>query len=286
MLKLGENQKLMIDELTPHGAYLRESPERGKEAQGASPERVLLPKRYVPEDAAEGDPVDVFLYRDSEDRMIATTETPKLMLHRTGRLTVRETGRIGAFLDWGLAKDLLLPFANQTARVHKGDEVLCALIIDRSGRLAATMNVYPYLENRSDYHAGDWVTGTVYEKSDNFGLFVAVDDRYSGLIPKKELTRPIAVGESVRVRVALVQPDGRLSLSLRDKAYLQMDADAERLSEYLNREGRIPFTDKADPVRIREAFGMSKNEFKRAVGRLLKEDRIEIGETEIRLKRN
>ncbi|MCR4762160.1 MAG: S1 RNA-binding domain-containing protein [Lachnospiraceae bacterium] len=279
MLKPGEKQILVVQERTEHGIYLKESPES---ANRTSKERVLLPKRYVPDGVREGDEIEVFLYLDSEDRLIATTDTPKLALHRPGRLTVRETGRIGAFLDWGLPKDLLLPFANQTTRVHKGDEVLCAPIIDKSGRLAATMNVYEYLENTSPYHEDDWVTGTVYETSSNFGAFVAVDDRYSALIPRKELTRTIAVGERVRVRVTRVQPDGRLSLSLRDKAWRQMDADAAAILSYLEREGRIPFTDQADPALIRETFGMSKNGFKRAVGRLLKEKKITLGEREIR----
>ena len=125
------------------------------------------------------------------------------------------------------------------------------------------------------------VQGTAYEKSDNFGIFVAVDDRYSALLPKKELTRAVAIGEELRVRVTAVQPDGRLALSLREKAYLQMDADAEAILARLSSDGRIPFTDKADPATIRDAFGMSKSEFKRAVGRLLKEGKLEIGEGEI-----
>ena len=270
MLKIGEKQTLIIDEIGEHGAFLKE------EGSGRDAGRVLLPGRYLKGGEKKGDALQVFLYRDSEDRPVATTDEPAITLHGIARLTVRETGRIGAFLDWGLPKDLLLPFANQTRRVKKGEEVLCALILDKSGRLAATMNVYEYLENMSPYKADDWVTGTAYETSGEFGVFVAVDDMYSGLIPKKELSRDVTIGEKLRLRVKSVRDDGRLELSLRDKSWLQMDADAEAIKKRLDEEGSIPFTDKADPAVIKEAFGMSKNEFKRAVGRLLKEGKIVI----------
>ncbi|MBR4529000.1 MAG: S1 RNA-binding domain-containing protein [Lachnospiraceae bacterium] len=271
MLRAGEKQTLRVQERTEHGVYLVPGDPDGKET-----ERVLLPRRYVPDGVKPGDPVEVFLYFDSEDRLVATTQTPALMPGQVGRLIVRETNRIGAFLDWGLPKDLLLPFANQTKRVKKGESVLCTVLTDKSGRLVAAMNVYEALETQAPYRAGDWAEGCVYEKSDNFGAFVAVDDRYSGLIPKKELVGEITVGQQVRVRIARVQPDGRLSLSLREKAYLQMDTDADRIMQRLAAEGRIPFTDKASPELIREQAGMSKNEFKRAVGRLLKQGRIRI----------
>lgn len=280
MIRIGEQQTLTVIELTTHGAYLAEeaSVTPGKKAA----DRVLLPGRYLSGKEQTGDRIEVFVYLDSEDRPVATTQMPKLMLHQVGRLMVRETGRIGAFLDWGLPKDLLLPFGGQTAPVHKGDSVLCAVILDKSGRLAATMNVYEYLKNHAPYEAGDWVEGTVYETSHNFGAFVAVDDVWSGLIPKKELVGELRPGTGVRVRVTAVQPDGRLMLAVRDKAWLQMNVDAQMILDHLAENGRIPFTDKADPEQIRQVFGMSKNEFKRAIGRLLKEGRVSVGEGEIR----
>ena len=275
----GEKQILAVGELTEHGAYLVKQGDlrsiTAKDA-GSALEKVLLPKRYLPAGAKKGDSLEVFIYLDSEDRPVATTDEPLITLHGISRLKVKETGRIGAFLDWGLPKDLLLPFANQTRRVKKGDEVLCALILDKSGRLAATMNVYEYLENTSPYKTGDWVHGTAYETSGEFGVFVAVDDRYSGLIPKKELNRDVTIGEKLRVRVMSVKEDGRLALSLRDKAWLQMDTDADAIMKKIEEDGFIPFTDKADPAVIKETFGMSKNEFKRAVGRLLKKGKISI----------
>lgn len=275
MLKLGENQTLTVARRTEHGIYLTDR-EDGEE--------VLLPRHYLTGREQEGDSLEVFLYLDSEDRPVATTDQPKLRLHEVGRLKVCATGKLGAFLDWGLPKDLFLPYANQTTPVRKGQEILCAPILDKSGRLAATMNVYEWLETGSHFRAGDWTEGTAYEKSGNFGIFVAVEDRYSALLPRKELTRDVAVGEKLRVRVTRVLPDGRLDLSLRETAVRQMDEDAEKLLSYLSKNGTIPFTDKAEPSLIRNTFAMSKNEFKRAVGHLLKEGRIAIGTDRIEKK--
>lgn len=270
MLKLGETQTLTIAEITEHGAYLTDEEKS---------EEVLLPGRQIPEGAKAGGRVEVFLYRDSEDRLIATTKQPKLHLHEVGWLTVAAVNRTGAFLDWGLDKDLLLPYHEQPcdAHVKEGEECLAAVYIDKSGRLCATMNVYPYLRTDSPYHTGDRVNGTVYETSGNFGMFVAVDDCFSALIPKKELVRPLRVGETISARVTRVRPDGKLDLSLREKAMYQMDSDCGTLLRILDeRGGKLPFTDKADPERIREEVHMSKSEFKRAVGHLMKEGRVKI----------
>lgn len=277
MIELGKKQVLRVVKKVDFGVYISEE-------QGAE-DKVLLPRKQVPEGTEVGSEIEVFIYRDSDDRLIATTNEPLIMLGDVRRLKVKDVGRIGAFMDWGLEKDVLLPFKEQTRKVSRGDDVLCAMYVDKSGRLCVTMNVYRYLLNESPYHKDDKVMGTVYEMSDNFGAFVAVDDIYSGLIPKKELYGNIRIGDSVSARVVSVKEDGRLNLSLREKAYLQMDTDAEKLLEMLEgNSGSIPFTDKAAPELIREKTGMSKNEFKRAVGRLLKEGRIEIKADSIVLK--
>ena len=277
MIRLGEKQTLVVIKKVDFGVYLAE--------KAGSEEKVLLPVKQVPHGADLGSSIEVFIYKDSDDRLIATTNEPRIKLGDVRRLTVKDVGRIGAFMDWGLEKDVLLPFKEQTRKVSRGDDVLCAMYVDKSGRLCVTMNVYRYLLNESPYHKDDKVMGTVYEMSDNFGAFVAVDDIYSGLIPKKELYGNIRIGDSVSARVVSVKEDGRLNLSLREKAYLQMDTDAEKLLEMLEgNSGSIPFTDKAAPELIREKTGMSKNEFKRAVGRLLKEGRIEIKVDSIVLK--
>lgn len=269
MIKLGEKQELEVIKKVDFGVYLAE--------KSGSDEKVLLPVKQVPEGCDIGSRLEVFIYKDSDDRLIATTKTPKIMLGDVRMLRVKETGKIGAFMDWGLEKDVLLPFKEQTRKVRAGEEVLCAMYIDKSSRLCVTMNVYKYLLDKSPYSKDDKVIGTVYELSDNFGAFVAVDDIYSGLIPKKELYGNIQIGNSVNARVMSVREDGRLNLSLREKAYLQMDSDADKLMKMLEEGGgRLPFNDKAAPELIREKTDMSKNEFKRAVGRLLKEGKIEI----------
>ena len=286
MLQLGEFQELQIIKRSEYGMYLALPDPSAplSEAQKGNPaDQVLLPNKYVPAGAKPGDLISVFLYKDSSDRPVATTLTPKITLHKTAVLTVKSVGKIGAFLDSGLEKDFLLPFAEQTKRVKEGEDVLAALYLDKSNRLCLTMNVYPYLRTDSPYKKDDDVSGRVYETSGNFGVFVAVDDCYSALIPKKELFQDIPAGSTVRARVTEVRDDGKLTLSIRQKAYLQMDEDAERIMELIESyDGVLPFSDKASPETIKREAGMSKNEFKRAVGRLYKERRIELGEGTIR----
>lgn len=271
---LGKKQMLRVVKLVDFGVYL-----------GTEEEKVLLPKKQVPEGTKTGDELEVFLYKDSSDRLIATTAEPALTLGALAVLPVADTGRVGAFLEWGLEKDLLLPFKEQTAMVEKGDKVLVALYVDKSRRLCATMKVYDRLLTDSPYKKDDHVSGTVYEFSDNFGVFVAVDDRYSALIPKREAFGSLKVGDKVQARVVKVHEDGKLDLSIREKAFIQMDADAaaivKRMEEY---GGELPFTDKAEPELIQKEFGLSKNAFKRAVGRLLKEGKVEIRKSSIVLK--
>ena len=160
---------------------------------------------------------------------------------------------------------------------------MIALYLDKSGRLCGTMKVYPYLCKNSPYRIDDQVRGRVYELSDNFGAFVAVDDTYSGLIPKREGISGLKVGNIVRARVSGVKEDGKLDLSIREKAYLQMDEDAECVMEIIGEfDGVLPFDDKASPELIQREFGLSKNAFKRAVGRLMKQGRVEIRDGHIR----
>lgn len=275
MLLLGERQELTVVKTVAFGVYLSDSP------QGE--ERVLLPKKEVPEGTAVGSRLQVFLYKDSSDRLIATMREPVVTVGRTAVLKVREISKIGAFLDWGLEKDLLLPFREQTAKLYPGDECLVALYIDKSGRLCATMKVYHYLQTQSPYQIGDSVEGRVYEISRNFGAFVAVDDQYTALIPAREVPVEVKPGDKVRARVTGVKEDGKLDLSIRDKAYLQMDEDAEYVMQVIEEyEGVLPFDDRVPPDIIKREFGLSKNAFKRAVGRLLKQGRIEIREKRIR----
>ncbi len=279
MIELGKKQTLLVVKKVEFGVYLAEK------MDADAKDRVLLPAKQVPENAAEGSRLEVFIYKDSKDRLIATTREPVLTVGKTAVLKVRQVTKIGAFLDWGLEKDLLLPYHEQTVRVHEGQECLVALYVDKSSRLCATMNVYPYLEKNSPYKKEDQVKGRVYQTSDNFGVFVAVDDRYSALIPAREAAGKYRPGTILNLRVTEVKEDGKLNVSDRQKAYLQIDEDAKNVLQVIEEfAGVLPFDDKAAPEVIRREFGLSKNAFKRAVGHLLKEGKIEIRERRIYLK--
>lgn len=270
-MKLGKKQVLTVVKQVEFGVYL-----------GSEEDRVLLPKKQVPEGTEIGDPVEVFLYKDSSDRLIATTNTPLIELGELAVLKVAEVGKFGAFLSWGLEKDLLLPFKEQTTSVEAGDDCLVVLYVDKSERLCATMKVYEHLRKDSPYEKDDKVKGIIYETSDEFGIFVAVDNVFSALIPRKEAYGELKVGTVIEARVTEVKEDGKLNLSVREKIPFQMDKDATVLLDFINaNDGEIPFTDKSDPEEIKEALGMSKNAFKRAVGRLLKNGKIEIKEKSI-----
>lgn len=276
MLRIGEKQKLQIVKEVFFGVYLGEEP-------GAK-EKVLLPKKEVDAEAKPGDELEVFIYKDSNDRPIATRREPLVTLGHTALLKVKEVNRIGAFLDWGLEKDLLLPFHEQTARVSPGEMCVVALYLDKSSRLCGTMKVYHYLKTNSPYRVDDQVCGRVYEISGNFGAFVAVDDQYSGLLPKHEAASGVRVGDIVHARVTGVKEDGKLDLSIREKAYLQMDEDAEFVYQGIQEfDGVLPFDDKTSPEVIQREFGLSKNAFKRAVGRLMKQGRVEVSGGHIRI---
>lgn len=279
MLKLGEKQTLEIMKKVDFGVYLKNPVDETGE------ERVLLPAKQVPAGVGVGDKIEVFLYKDSKDRLIATTNTPLLMMGEVKVLTVAQVGKMGAFLNWGLEKDLFLPFREQTRKVREGDECLVTLYIDKSSRLCATMKVYHYLSLSSPYKKDDKVEGVVYEISDNFGAFVAVDDKYSGLIAKKEFFGNVKVGDRISARVVQVKEDGKLDLSIREKALTQILIDAEKVLDVIESfDGVLPFNDKANPEVIKRELQMSKNEFKKAVGHLLKSGKIEITEKSIRLK--
>lgn len=275
-MKLGEKQKLTIVKKVDFGVYLAE-PEKEEI-------RVLLPAKQVPENSGIGDELEVFLYKDSRDRMIATTNQPMLTLGETAVLKVLELGKIGAFLDWGLEKDLFLPFKEMTEKVRPGDQILVTLYIDKSERLCASMKgLYHLLKTDAPYQKEDTVSGRIYEFSDNFGTFVAVDDTYSAMIPAFEDCSGFRIGDVVTARITNIKPDGKLDLTFRKKAYLQMDADAGKVMEVIEAYGgSLPFNDKASPEVIKKEMQMSKNAFKRAVGRLYKEHKIEITERGIR----
>lgn len=275
-MKLGDYQTLQVVKQVEFGIYL---------AQHKDDEtRVLLPKKQVPTGIQIGDELEVFLYKDSKDRLIATTAKPKLTLGKCSALKVISVGNIGAFLDWGLEKDLFLPYKQMTQDVRAGDEILVTLYIDKSHRLCASMkDLYGLLQQNSPYQKGDTVTGRVYEFSHNFGTFIAVDDRYSAMIPSHEDCSMLRIGDVIEAKITNVKPDGKLDLTRREKAYIQMDADAAAVMKLIEESGgELCFNDKAPAEVIKQETKMSKNAFKRAVGHLYKERKIEITTNRIR----
>lgn len=276
MIELGKKQILTVVKKVDFGVYLADATASSDSSEHIE-DKVLLPMKQVPEDVQINDNLTVFVYRDSRDRLIATTREPMLEVGGLALLTVKQVGKIGAFLDWGLEKDLLLPYKEQTAPVKQDEQCLVTLYVDKSNRLCASMKVYHYLHTDSPYHKDDKVEGVVYEISRNFGVFVAVDNQYSALLPKTEPAQGIKVGDRISARVTEVKADGKLSLSIREKAYIQMNEDARKLLELMEREGgSLPISDKSDPEIIRSRTGMSKSEFKRAVGNLYKQRQIVI----------
>ena len=200
MIRLGEKQTLTVVKKVEFGIYLAE---REKDET-----RVLLPAKQVPQGTELGDRLEVFLYKDSKDRVISTTQEPKLKMGEVQALKVISVQGIGAFLDWGLEKDLFLPYKEQVGKVQEQDEILVRLYIDKSKRLCASMKeLYDMLDTDSPYRIGDMVQGRVYEFSDNFGTFVAVDNHYSAMVPRHEDHSSLRIGDLVEARVTGVKPD-------------------------------------------------------------------------------
>jgi len=282
-MRLGYMQTLVAVKKTDFGLFLTDI-EKKDDKNRALGDEVLLPKNQVTEDMRVGSEIEVFLYKDSEDRMIATRLVPYIKIGEIKKLRVKEVNKIGAFLDWGLPKDLLLPFKEQIYEIKSGDEILVTVYIDLSDRLCATMDLYSRLSLLPPYQKDDMVKGTVYQVHEQFGAYVAVDNKYSALVPKKELHCELKQGDEIEARVLEVKEDGKLDLSLRQKAYVQMDADSALILDKLKQAGgSLPYQDKSSAEEIKEEFNLSKAAFKRAIGRLYKERVIVIEKDGIRL---
>ncbi|MCR4568028.1 MAG: RNA-binding protein [Pseudobutyrivibrio sp.] len=272
-MKLGELQKLKIQKRVDFGVYLSDGTDK-----------VLLPKKQVPEDCKIGDELTVFVYKDSKDRMIATTNTPKLTLGQFGVLPVSQINKVGAFLDWGLEKELFLPFKEMTRKPSEGDEILVRVYIDKSERLCASMKgIYDLLSKKPPFAVGDEVEARIYEFGHDFGTFVAIEDKYSAMIPRHEDVSKYRIGDILMVRITGIKEDGKCDVTIRDKAYVQMEDDAVAILDLIDSyAGVLPFSEKASPEVIKRETGLSKAAFKRAIGRLYKERKITINDGKIR----
>lgn len=251
-----------------NGAYGRKAGETG---------RVLLPFAEQLGRPGRGETVTVYFYEDKGGRLTCTMRTPILKEGEVGILRVAATTKIGVFLDNGVPKQVLLPFKEQISSPEVGDEVLVWLYSDKSGRQAATMRVYGHLEKHSPYREDDRVTGFVYEINPKLGIFVAVDNKYYGLVPINETFKNYEYGDEVEARVAKVREDGKLDLLIRDKLYKTIEEDADVILYELKRNnGFLPYGDRADAEFIEETYAMSKNQFKRALGHLYKNHIVEL----------
>lgn len=276
MFKLGEFQELRIVKNTDHGVYLAEIDDTS--------EKVLLPKNQVEQHFKLGDIIKVFIYKDSMDRLIATTSTPLIELGKIALLRVTQVNSIGAFLDMGLAKELLLPFKEQSSNLRVGDKVLVSMYIDKSERLCATTKIYDTLRTDSPYQKNDQVSALVISHNPKFGTFVAVDEIYNGLIPTNECQTIPRIGETIQARVIEVREDGKLNLSTRKEINQQIDLDSQLILDKLNNaNGYLPYNDKSLPDDIKKEFNLSKNSFKKAIGRLYKNRSIDIKDDGIHL---
>ena len=206
MIRLGEIQTLIVTQLSPTGAYLGSR-------EGDFVEEILLPGKQVPAGTEVHDELEVFVYRDSGDKMIATTIKPKITLDQIALLNVKQVSNIGAFLDWGLPKDLLLPFKEQTTKVKEGWPYVVRLYIDKSQRLCATMRIYEFLRTDSPYQKDDRVSGIIYDMKNDLGALIAVDHKFNGLLPKSEIYDDFHEGDIIEARVARVKEDGKLDLT-------------------------------------------------------------------------
>jgi uncharacterized protein len=260
---LGQWVSLAIRRFGPPGGFLVE------EALGADAETILLPGAEIPEGAEVGQTLEVFVYLDSEDRPVATLRAPLVELGDVAFLAVTALTSFGAFFDWGMPKELLVPLVEQTRDVRVGERHPVGLYVDDTGRLAGTMKIAELLGERGDFQLGEWVEGEAWRNEPELGLFVIVEQRFVGLLPAGEPHR-LSRGEKAEFRVATVLPDGKIELSLRGHAHEELATDAAHVLEVLARPGTPKVGDRSDPEEIRALFGLSKKAFKRAAGRLLK----------------
>ena len=274
MLLIGRYNRLKIDRITASGAFL-----------ATSEGDVLLPGKFIPEGAEPGSGIDVFIYRDSEDRLVATTQTPRAVVGEFALLRVKDNTKTGAFLDWGLDKDLLLPFGEQPAPVKKGEDALVRLYLDNSGRIAASAKLEKFLRPADgSLSEGDEVELLLYAFSD-LGAKVIIDNTYGGLLFRNELYAKPARGERLRGYVKKIRDDGKIDVTLRKGGVQEATADRETILAALKaRDGFLPLTDKSSPEAIAELLRLSKKSFKKGVGGLYKEGLIDITAEGIRLR--
>lgn len=262
---LGRTISLRIKRLAGPGAFLDAGPDC----------ELLLPGAQLPANANVGDLIEAFVYLDSEDRPIATTARPALELDEVTFLTVSDLSRFGAFFDWGLPKELLVPFAEQTCELARGDLHPIGLVLDDTGRLMGTMRIRELLEPAHNFKVGDWLQGEAWREEPGIGVFIILERKHLGLVPAHE-AHGLWRGQAAQFRVTHVWPDGKVELSPRGLGYEEIEKDARRILKALALPNPPRVSDKSSPEELRDLFGLSKKAFKRALGKLLKEGAVEL----------
>ncbi len=268
MAKIGRYNLLEVIKFEPQGAYL----------QGGWLGEILLPKRYVPEDCEVGDPLNVFVYLDSKDRFIATSQKPRAQVGEVAFLEVKDVNHIGAFLDWGLAKDLLVPFNQQQTSMEVGQSYLVYVYSDdETHRIAASSKLNKYITRLTkDYKQGQKVSLVISDTTD-LGYSAVIDNQYWGLLFFSDVVRPLKVGQKLNGFIKQLRSDGKVDLSLHAPGFSKIENLAEKIMARLDKsEGFLPLSDKSDPESIYEAFSISKKAFKTAIGTLYKQRKIRI----------
>lgn len=274
-VRLGRYNQLEVVKEVDFGVYL----------DGGDDGEILLPARYVPEDCQPGDMLNVFIYLDNEERLVATTLTPYAQVGDFACLEVAWTNQYGAFLDWGLMKDLFVPFREQKNKMEKGERYVVHVHLDEdSYRIMASAKVERYLSSdMPPYHPGDGVEILVWQRTD-LGYKVIVDNRFGGLIYATDVVRPLSTGMKTEAYVRQVRPDGKIDIVLQPDGPRKVDDFAEVLLDYIRQhDGFTTFQDKTPAEDIYATFGVSKKTFKKAVGDLYKKHLVTLEEGGIRL---
>jgi len=274
MIKIGAYNKLKVKKAADFGVFL-----------DGGDQEILLPKRYVPAGAQPGDELEVFLYHDSENRLIATTERPKGVAGDILLLKAVDVTDQGAFLDWGLMKDLFVPKSQQLSRMHKGQEYLVRIYIDNlSGRVAATEKIDPYLSNESlTVKEMDPVELIVYRRTD-IGYVVIINGQHTGLLHFSDVFRTLDIGERLPGFVKKIKAGNRIDVAPGQAGYKRVEDEGAKILRLLRENnGYLPYHDKSDPDEIYAFFGMSKKTFKMATGSLYKQQQIRFTRSGIQL---
>lgn len=278
MMQIGFYNTLSFSRSTPHGVYLQD--EEGQE--------VLLPRSQVPADFSEEDPIKVFIYTDSQDRLTATTLPPKAIRDEFAFLQVVETTPVGAFLDWGLkGKDLLAPFSEQSPKMEKGEWYLVFVYLDElTKRLVASSRLNRFFDREEvELTPGEQVELLIDNKTD-LGFNVVVNNRYRGLVYRNEIFQPIRPGFRLKGYVHQIREDGKIDIRLNAPGFAKVEPNAQKILDHLeNKGGFLDLTDKSDPALIKSRLAMSKKTFKKAVGILYKKRLIRLEPEGIFLKK-